>query len=390
MSEIQRNCVVELDARSLLHNVNLIRQKIGKRKLVAMVKANAYGHGMQEIAHELQDAGITYFGVATVEEGICLRKIGIKAEILLMPGAGILQQAQDVVDFSLQPVVSCKEELLALSRVLAERCFAWPFPVHLALDTGLSRGGIVVADGHEQLLSVLRAMGPEFHFEGLFTHLSDAETPDCPYSMRQLSRFEAAAAFLGEQGKNPTYWHVEKSSAVLLDTAKSLFDKKPQQAGLARAGLALYGLNPASSAGSFDLLPVLSWRAPIVARMHIKSGETVGYCRQYVAKRDSEIAILRVGYADGLKRVLSNVGDVLIAGMRAPIVGNISMDLTAVDVTDIAAQRGANSCGLLERATLIGRDGAECITADEMAHLCGTISYEIVASLSQRVERIVV
>lgn len=389
-------CHVAIELKTFLQNISFIQSHSLGTETVAMVKANAYGHGLYRISQVLQIQGIKRFGVATIEEGVALRQAGITGTILLMGGSGFTQNTDDVIDAEITPLISSLEELQICIAALQLRKLAKPFQVHLDLDTGMSRAGVLIEDNPEfglnPIVQLLQKHRHLISLSGVSTHFANAESTDCTFSKFQLDRFLKAVAYLDHAGFSKAILHVSKSSAILtkLGLGDDLFPKTKQQHPIwVRPGIAIYGVNPLSRANQLPgLSPILSWHAPVTVRKTILPGTHVGYNNTWTAKRDTEIAILRVGYGDGYFRQLSNIGHVLIQGQKAPIVGRVSMDLTAVDVTQITKKLGNESCPIGTMATLIGKDGNETITAQDLSEQCQTIPYEILTNISARVARI--
>lgn len=342
-----------IDLKALGDNLRAIKKLAPGAGVVTMVKANAYGHGIVAVSQYFISQGVETLGVATLEEAILLRENGITSTILLMSGAGFSKRAELVVKYHITPLVSSKEEILALAKY-------GPVEIHLDIDTGLGRGGFSVVDNS---LIVILKQNP-IKVGGIATHFANAESDDCAYSKIQLERFSTILRYFDKQGISYPLIHIAKSSAILHHLSGS--EIYPSKRLWIRPGIALYDT-------------VLTWQAPITLRKRIPAGSAVGYNNTWIARRETEIALLRVGYGDGYSRLLSNRAHVLIAGQRAPVVGNVSMDLTAIDVTDIH--------GEAEFATLIGQDGDEKITSSDLATLSQTIPYEILTSISPRVMR---
>jgi alanine racemase len=360
-----------IDHEALRWNFRQIREKVGpKVKILAMVKANAYGHGAPAIAKTLAAAGGDVFGVATLEEGIELRGAGILQPILVVAGVYV-EQVSQFLEHGLTPVVHELETLRRLES--AVRGKGASLNIHLEVDTGMGRTGFLAHDIDLWLaeLTKLKALS----IEGVFSHFSDAETANEEYSENQLRNFLSGINRFHGAGITPALVHMAKSAALLTVPASHFT--------MVRPGLALYGIYPSPQLSSeIALKPVLSWKTRILQLKRVPEGASLGYGRMFVTKRNSLIATLPLGYADGYHRILSNGAVVLIRGRRAPVAGRISMDLTTIDVTDIdEVQQG-------DEVILIGRQGDETISADEMASWANTISYEILTSIGARVPRI--
>ena len=362
-------CVIDLAA--LRWNFQQVRKTVGSGvKILSIVKANAYGHGVRQVVKTLSRAGSDGFGVATVEEGIELRESGIRSPILVLT-AIYAEQLGPLLQNKLTPAVSDLDTLRDLERLLRKRSRALNF--HLKADTGMGRLGLLHSEIESWLpeLNRLKAL----KLEGLFSQLSHAEDEGGEYTRTQIEAFRRVLGRLEKAGFRPPSVHLANSAALIARLSARFT--------MVRPGLMLYGLYPAPEmARQVDLKPVLSWQTRVMQVKRLPAGSSIGYGQTFVTKRESAIAVLPVGYADGYHRLLSNRGAALVRGKRAPIVGRISMDLTMVDVTDIAKVSQG------DEVVLLGRQGDDAISADEMAGWAETISYEIVTSISARVPRI--
>jgi len=362
-------CVIDLAA--LRWNFQQVRKTVGPGvKILSVVKANAYGHGARQVAKTLARAGSEGFGVATVEEGIELREAGIRAPILVLT-AIYPEQLGQLIQHKLTPAVSDLDTLRALEKLLCKRSRSLKF--HLKVDTGMGRLGLLHSEIESWLseLSRLKAL----KLEGLFSQLSHAEDEKGDYTQTQLKAFHRVVERFREAGLKPPSIHLANSAALIASPTTHFT--------MVRPGLMLYGLYPSPEMSRrLTLRPALSWKTRVLQVKQLPAGSSIGYGQTFVTQRESRIATLPVGYADGYHRLLSNHGAALVGGKRAPIVGRISMDLTMVDVTDIAGvTRG-------DEVVLLGRQGDDAVSADEMAGWAETISYEIVTSISARVPRV--
>ena len=362
-------CLIDLAA--LRWNFQQVKKSVGPDvKILSVVKADAYGHGARQVAKTLARAGSDGFGVATVEEGIELRESAVRSPILVLT-AIYPEQLGQLIQYKLTPAVSDLDTLRGLEKLLRKRGRSLEF--HLKVDTGMGRLGLLHSDIESWLseLSKLKAL----KLEGLFSQLSHAEDERGDYTQTQLKAFCRVAERLEKAGFKPPLIHLANSAALIAFPGSHFT--------MVRPGLMLYGLYPAPEmARRVELRPVLCWKTRILQVKKLPAGSSIGYGRTFVTKRESNIAMLPVGYADGYHRLLSNRGAALVRGKRAPIVGRISMDLTMVDVTDIAEVAQG------DEVVLLGRQGEETISADEMAGWAETISYEILTSISARVPRI--
>jgi alanine racemase len=366
-----RPTVCDIDLEALRWNFRQARIKVEHGvKILSVVKANAYGHGACEVARTLADEGSEAFGVATLEEGIELREGGIRSPILIL--AGIYpEQLDQLLQNNLIPAVCEPEALNRLEVMARERGISLDF--HLKVDTGMGRIGFPPSE----MASWLPEIGKleALKLEGVFSQLSQAECVEGNYTHGQLDVFRHVLDRLRRDGHNPPLVHLANSAAVIALPSSHYT--------MVRPGLMLYGIYPSPEMASrISLKPALSWKTRILQLKRLLKGSSIGYGQTFVTQRESLIATLPLGYADGYYRLLSNRGSVLVREKRAPIVGRISMDLTMVDVTDIrGVQQG-------DEAVLLGKQGADVISADEMARWAETVSYEILTSISTRVPRI--
>ena len=337
---------------------------------MAIVKANAYGHGAVETALELTRLGIGRIAVASLEEGIALRQAGISASIVVL-GALFEEQVSDLVAHQLTPVVSDGRILSALAQ--AVRSHSASYPIHLKVETGMGRLGL----SSEELFSLLDnpLLRSPLQVEGMMTHLPDADGKDSTFTERQLGAFRLRVEQVRQRGFSIPLVHTANSAAIVRFPDAHF--------SLVRPGIMLYGYHtlPATVPAP-DLRPVLSLHTTIAQLRTIPPGGTVSYNGTFVAARPTRIAVLPIGYADGYSRQLSHRGSVLIRGRRAPIVGLVCMDMIMVDVTDIAQLQVG------ETVTLIGQQGGESIWADEVAGWIDTIPYEVLCGIGSRVPRL--
>ena len=360
---------VEIHLPSLSHNVSVLRGKLPKGcEIMAVIKANAYGHGDVCIARHLQTLGIGAYAVATIDEGIRLRKHGVLGIILILGFTDPMRSGELTRYRLTQTVADCAHarRLNDAKRLLM---------VHIKVDTGMHRLG-EDAGNVPEIAALFRY--EYLKVNGIYTHLCVPECrseDDIAFTDLQVKRFYDLLNALKAQGLAIPKAHLLSSYGVI--------NCRNAKADYARVGLALYGVpgTPYDQNDFSILRPVLALRTRVALVRSIRKGEAAGYGRQFVASRDTDIAVLSIGYADGVPRCLSDKGYVLIRGCTAPIIGRICMDQTMVDVTGLAVQ-----CG--DVATLIGRDGSAEISAAEMANRCGTITNEILSRLSDRLKRI--
>jgi len=376
-------CHAEVSLKALSHNLEVIQKRRPHAEIVAMVKANAYGHGAEQVARHLSSKGVKWFGVATVGEGVELRERGIKERILLMAGAGAQYALPELLHFGLTPLISSVSELNEFCAAADTSEISDPFPIHLDIDTGMTRGGFLGLKAAQDLAF----MSKRLFVEGVSTHFAKAEQEECTYTREQLKAFRTTLQLIASSGHQPSVIHVDKSASILTHDLENFDDYKV----LVRPGISLYGIDPTQGqAFASELQPLLSWKAPIVVRKHISEGTSIGYDCTYVAQKPLEVALVRIGYADGLNRQLSNRGHFVVADMKAPILGRISMDLTVVDVSEIYASKGGEACDVGQFAHIIGGGPNNQQTASMLARECDTIPYEILTWISARVERVYV
>jgi len=358
-----------VDLAALRWNLRQVRKLVGpKVKILAVVKANAYGHGAVPCSRTLVAAGADYLGVATSEEGAELRRAGLKVPIVVL---GLIQpqEAELVVRYRLQPAVATDPQIRALAR--AARKTGKTVAVHLKVDTGMGRIGIAPeeAEGFSRRLRRL----PGLTLGGLFTHFAHADGQNKRLLNSQQLRLQAAAAQVKRLWPEAVVH--EANSAAVIESPETYAD-------MVRPGIMLYGLHPAPRLRHrVELKPVLSWVTHIVQVKDVPSNVGLSYGHTFVTRRPSRIATLALGYADGLNRALSNRGRVLIGGKVCPLVGRVCMDMCLADVTDVAEARVGSE------TVLIGRQGGAELTADDMAAQLGTISYEILCAIGGRVPR---
>jgi alanine racemase len=364
--------VVDLDA--IRHNVALLRPGVASRpaeipgaKVMAVVKANGYGHGAVPVARAALEAGAEWLGVALVEEGIGLRDAGIEARVLVLtefpPGS-----EKEALKAGLTPTLYTEDGLHRLAE--AAGAVGRNVPVHLKIDTGMHRVGLDPALAESFSANLIES---GLDLEGIWTHFAAADERWEPFTMVQLDRFYQALGKLHAAGVSWRIVHAANSAATMAQLAP--FD-------LVRVGIAMYGLCPGPDlAGeSAALRPALSWRSAVSMVKRVPAGEGISYGLRYAPTRDSTIATVPVGYADGYSRSLSNKGEVLIRGRRYRVAGTVTMDQIMVDCGDDPIEAG-------DEVVLIGRQGEAEVTADELADRIGTINYEVVCGISERVPR---
>lgn len=373
----------EINLRSFRHNVRQLLQVGGNRtSLLAVLKANAYGHGAVPLARILTEnqwqerddqRGVKMLGVASVGEGYELRQAGIELPILLL-SAILPDEAEAVVEAGLTATVFTPPVAQALN-VQGER-LQRSVPIHWKIDTGMNR----IGTRHDEAAPLWRALReyPFLRVEGIYTHFACADAEDDAMTMQQTKYFEAALNECEMAVDAPQFTIHAANTAAFLRRPATRFD-------MARCGLALYGVwpSPHTRRSDVELQPVMSLKARVTHLHRVARGESVSYGARWVAQRDSLVATLPVGYADGYPRIMSGRAEVLLRGRRAPVCGTITMDQILVDVTDFAP-----NIQLGEVVTLWGGDTEEVITVNEVADWAGTIPYEITCGVASRVPRI--
>lgn len=360
-----------IDLSALERNFRALRGRLAAGvKVLCVVKADAYGHGMTEVSTRLEAAGADCFGVATVEEGVGLRRQGVTLPILVMGGLMPWEPLAPVLEHGL---TLCISDGGMLEKVAVEAEGATQaLRVHLKIDTGMGRLGFLPQD----LPAIVEAFRqwPHLFLEGLMSHFAASEERD-DYGLRQVETFRQAASLLKECGLEPSLLHMANSGATL---------RYPEaQFDMVRLGIMLYGSYPDPPlAGELPLEPVMRLTTRIGAVRELPAGSALSYGRTFVTTRHTRVGYIPFGYADGYPRALSGKGYVLIDGQPCPVVGRVCMDWTLVDVTDLPEVKAGGE------VTLLGRDGANAITADELALRAGTIPYEILCNMPKGVTRI--
>jgi len=382
VQELAPTSWLEVSGARLAHNLALFRRTLGPSTgIAAVVKANAYGHGVAQVVPVLEALGVEMYAVHSLPEALEVRQAGGSRPILIM-GYLTPQQVASLQDPGMHVLVSSPAVLEALAKRGAELGVAWP--VHLKVDTGTHRQGVVVEEV-EDLARKAKTLG--LSVVGIATHFANIEdTTDHSYAFAQLSRFRRALASCERVCGTLAYVHCACSAAALLFRETDFT--------MVRLGISLYGHWPsretylswllAHGRDGLRLAPVLAWRAVVGQVKPVGAREPIGYGLSYRTTRPTLLGVLPVGYAEGYPRALSNRGAVLVRGERAPVLGRVCMNITMVDLTDVpGAAEG-------DVATLLGCDGEETVSAETLAELAGTIAYEILARLSPRLPRLLV
>lgn len=348
----------EIDLGAIRNNLINIKKHVQK-KLLVVIKANAYGHGAMRVAEAVCDIA-DYFAVATIEEAIQLREIGIKTPILIL-GYVSPEYFSDLVKYDIDQTVFDYESALLLAKAGGK--------AHIAIDTGMSRIGFAPNDESVEIIKKINELDG-IKIEGIFTHFSTADEPDKSFTMKQFEIFNDFVKKLEDNGVYIPLKHVANSAAII-DMPQTTLD-------MVRCGIITYGLKPSDDVGDIEITPALKLKSHVVNVKKVPKGTPISYGRTYVTDAERVIATIPVGYADGYPRALSNKGRVVINGKFAPITGRVCMDQFMVDVTDIPNVKVGDTVGLID----------EMIPCEEIAKIEGTINYETVCKISDRVTRI--
>ncbi|MDO3378792.1 alanine racemase [Geoalkalibacter halelectricus] len=369
---VARPTHVDIDLGALRHNFRLVRHQAGaERQVLAVVKADAYGHGARDVARALAKEGVDLFGVALLEEAKELRAAGIRAPILILGGIYPGQEA----GFFAPDLIPCIFDLASARRLdAAARAAGRVIGCHIKIDTGMGRVGFFNGE-LDDLLPELSKL-THLRVDGIMSHLAVADEPEHPFTAEQIARFRQAVAKVRAFGHRPRYLHIANSAG--------LFAHDLPECNLVRPGIVLYGALPSNHfAGRLDLRPVMHWRTSIALLKTLPSGSGISYGHRFVTARPTLVATLPVGYADGYNRRLTNRGEVLVRGRRVPVAGTVCMDWTMIDVTEVPGVQVG------DEVTLLGEADGQWIRAEEWAEKIGTIPYEVFCQVSKRVPRVI-
>ncbi|HCW54492.1 MAG TPA: alanine racemase [Clostridium sp.] len=362
---------IKVDLNAIENNINEVRKRIDKSvKVLAVIKADAYGHGAVQVGKFLNNK-VDYFGVATLEEAVELRTNSIDKPILIL-GYVSPQQYEEVIKYDVTTTVYNLEMAEKLNEI-AEK-FKKRAKVHIALETGMNRIGFKVCGRSIEDVKSISKM-KNVILEGMFTHFSCADEKDKDYSKMQMNKYDEFVSALEENNIDIPLKHM-CNSAGIMEFEDHRFD-------MVRSGIITYGLYPSDEVdnGSLNLKSALEWKSHVINISEVSEGVGVSYGKTYITKGTTKIATISVGYADGYKRGLSNKGRVLIHGQYAPIIGRVCMDQMMVDVTHI------NDVKIEDEVTLIGQDGTNNISVEELADIAGSFNYEFVCGIGKRVIR---
>lgn len=367
----RRQTWIEVDLDALAWNLKAVAGHLSSRcRILAVVKADAYGHGAIPVCRRLEAEGVNALGVATTEEGLALREAGIATPILVL-GPADRDQIAAMIEAALTPAISTPASLDAVIAEASQR--DGRIPIHLKVDTGMGRLGLLPEQVPHALAALDRARDRVL-LEGIFTHLACADDPEDPFTQTQIECFDGVLARVRDAGFKPQVVHAANSGAIL-HYPDAWFDT-------VRPGILLYGAHPSPRSRRLDLKPVLSFRSRLVQVKELPSGSSVGYSRAFVTRRPGPIGIVPAGYADGLSRALADTGGALVAGHLVPYAGRISMDYATLDLASVPDAREG------DEVVLLGRQLEQTISADSFASWAGTIPYEALCGIGPRVPRL--
>ncbi len=373
--KLLRRTWADINLDNLAHNYGLIRQNVpAGTKFLGVMKADAYGHGAVPMSHKLVELGAEYLAVSNLEEAVQIRRGEVRAPILIL-GYTPASYAEMMVFMDISQEVHSLEYARELDACLSNTNYI--LNIHLKFDTGMTRLGFSVDDTLEEKLAELKAL-QHLHVEGAFTHFSSADSlaeTDVAYTKAQFRLFEEALSCMDAMGIRPEIRHCCNSGAAILHPEFAM--------DMIRPGILVYGVHPSQdTVGKLDLRPVMTLRSTVAQIREIPAGSQVSYGRTFTAQKDFRMAVVPVGYADGLSRSLSGKGSFLLRGKEVPLVGRICMDMCMVDITHVPeAQVG-------DTVTIFGTDGDQTLTCDEIARQTGTIAYEVLCGVNKRIPRI--
>jgi len=359
-----------INHQHLLHNYNLIKNAVAPAKVMCVVKADAYGHGSIEISRTLIDHGAQYLGVAFVEEGIELRKAGIQTPVLVF-GAQLPEFMEDHLRYNLDLTITGEHQIDPLRQLC--RKHNKKARIYIKIDTGMNRVGFLMRDAR----TIIDRLYDEslFTIVGIYSHLSSSDEEDLTYTRQQLQRFDEIRSYISARYSQPLLFHIANSGAIMR-LPESYFD-------MVRPGVMLYGNPPGPDFDlHWDLKEVMTFASKVALIKRLGAGEPVSYSRRYYTNKETDVAVIPVGYADGYNRLLTNRGQVLIGGKRYPVVGSVCMDQILVDLgLDSGVEIG-------DEVVLFGEQGKVCIPNIEICRHLNTIPYEVTCWVSRRVPRI--
>jgi len=371
---------VEISLNNIAENTKAFKDLVGQKvDIMSIVKSNAYGHGIVEVSKTVLENGASYLGVVTIDEAMRLRNKGIKSPILTI-GYVSSEYFEDVVNnnislgiYNYEMAKKLSSEAVRLNKIAK---------LHIKIDTGLNRLGIYHTEACAEVEKIIRLSNLEV--EGIFTHFSDAENPASWQTEDQLKKFNNILSELDRKGISIKYKHTGASAATCM-IPNTRFN-------MVRIGISTYGMWPSEETReasrhidylkAFKLKPAFSYKTCLVEKKHIKAGELIGYGGSYRLRKDSIIGVIPVGYAEGYDRKLSNKGEVLIGGKRVKILGSVCMNMSIVDLSN------NDECNIEDEVVLIGKQGQDEITAEEVANKIGTINYEVTTRIPETIKRV--
>ncbi len=363
----------EINLDAITENFNNIKKQTTSR-IMAVIKADAYGHGIKEVASVLKDAGADYFGVATADEALELRKLGIDIDILTL-GVIFNEDYHTMIENDICMTVVSRDDAEKMSEIAVK--LNKKARIHIKLDTGMGRIGFVAGYDDKKVLNEIQCISAleGIKIEGIYSHMSRADEYDKTYSMEQFDKFKKLTNLLEEAGIDIPIKHIANSA--------SLLTMRETHLDMVRLGIAVYGLLPSeeTKADNINLKPAMMLKTKVTHIKTITHESPISYGGNYKAKAGQKIATIAIGYADGFSRILSGKAKVLVNGHFANVVGNICMDQSMIDVSHI------DNINIGDEVIIFGSDGNNTITVDSVAHLLGTINYEVVCSVSRRVPR---
>ncbi len=375
--EHYRRTWTEIDLDKIKRNLQCIRSLLDPgTAIMGIIKADAYGHGAIPVASELKD-DVAMFAVSGLDEAVQLRKGGISNDILIL-GYTPADSTDELIRLGITQTVFSYEYA---RKLYTQACkLDKELKVHIKIDTGMSRLGFAAQtrsdalQSEDEILQIISQFGRALHVEGIFTHFAVSDEPEDTFTAMQFERFTGVCKALQDRGIRLKYRHCCNSGAII--------DFPHMQLDMVRPGIILYGMQPAKGLRDIGLSPALSLKTVVAQTHRLKKGMSISYGRTYIAQSDMTVATIPIGYADGYPRALSNIGQVLVNGRRANIVGRICMDQCVIDISDIPNVHEGSI------VTVIGRDGKETITAEEIADKLGSINYEITCLIGKRVPRV--
>ncbi|HQC82445.1 MAG TPA: alanine racemase [Bacillota bacterium] len=372
MKETLRPVWAEIDLACIKHNITEIKRRVGNTPIIGVVKADGYGHGAVEVSKVLLNNGVSALAVATLSEAIQLRNAGITVPVIML-GLTPWHYQKILIEYDITPVVASYSDTRALSALAVEA--GTTVDVLVAVETGMGRIGLMPSkESVNEIIGINNL--PNIRIKGIFSHFSSADEKDKSYTFQQIENFNRFYQDLEAAGISIKF-RTHANSAATMEVPEAWFDA-------VRPGIILYGCYPSNEVDKslLSLKPAMTLKASIVFLKRVPAGTSISYGRKFVTERESVIATIPIGYADGYPRLLSGKGRVLIRGQYAPVVGNICMDQCMVDVTDIPNVKK------YDEVVLIGTQGDKTILADEIAEKTGTINYEIVCRIGKRVPRV--